>query len=446
MSTRFSQFVIALNIWIIVGCGGEYEGVRPASESIQLPGRADSDASPADASGTYSDDQLDPNDLKDEDKTFAKLVQPMLTEHCGVCHSSSQTPFFAVSDPDSALNSLRESRKLDELHPEQSRIYLRLINDKHQCWSDCEVDARNLLDRIKTWLGADKKTVDDAAQAKFKTKSLRITDARTEEREPDSPGTLIFEAESGMLTAPMVLLQNGDVSGGSSIETPELNGAALASNAANAGRVTYQFEIETAGTYFIFAKVQGPSNNANAFNYRVDSQAFAVWNFAMTGNEWRWIRLAGANNQAASFNLTSGTHSFEIRQREDGAKIDLVAITNDAMFTDGAPNQNLKAQVLEFDLSEMIGKPAKLSIDVADFDQFSLKFRNPKILIEQAQVKIKGLHVLINGKEVPEAATYSLVDTTVSAPGALLSGASMIVPKQSMDDLNDISFRFDLAE
>jgi hypothetical protein len=444
MSAILDSFKFVLISSALFACGGEYHGVPNPSKTIH-PGTSNSaDAVPIDPTIANGDDQTGSN--SETEDSFANLVQPVLKEHCGICHATAQTPFFAVSDPAAALAILRETKKLDESHPEQSRIYLRLLDDKHQCWSDCGEDAKALLERLVTWLNTEKSQTATAATDKLKTAPLRISDARIEDREPDNPGTIIFEAESGNLTAPMVLLQNGDVSGGSAIETPELNGAALAANAANAGRATFQFEIETAGTYFIFAKVQGPSNNANAFNYRIDSQAFATWNFAMTANEWRWLRLSAANNQATSFNLTSGTHSLEIRQREDGAKIDLIAITNDAMFVEGAPNQNLRAQVLDFDLTDKIGRNAKFSIDVADFDAFSLKFRNPKLSLPDGQVRIKGIHVLINGKEVPEAATYSLVDKTIAAPGEVISSAAMIVPKQSMDEMNEISFRFELLE
>jgi hypothetical protein len=376
---------------------------------------------------------------------FADTLQPILTKNCGSCHESEQSPFFAVADTAAAIKALTQTRKVDFAHPEESRIVLRLSEDKHQCWSDCTADASVMLSALNDWIAGDSSIVSDSGP-KNATGRLQLSSARIEEREPDSPGTLIFEAESGIVTAPMAQSSLPEASGAAYIGTPEQNQAALAANAPNAGRATYQFEVSQAGTYFVFARLQSPTTNANAFSMRIDSAAFTVWNFAVTGNNWQWIRSTIGNNVAQSFNLTSGMHSLEIRQREDGANIDLIAITNNPMFTEGAPNQNLKAQVLDFDISSLVGRKATFSIDVAVFDEFSFKFRNPKIVVESGNIDIEGIHVLINGKEVPEAATYHRLKASIAAPGAVISSAAMIVPKQNPDNTDEISFRFDVIK
>jgi len=69
-----------------------------------------------------------------------------------------QTPYFANlagANPTEALatafKELVDNRKIDLNNPDQSRIYLRLRDDKHNCWSICQNNADTMLTAIQLW-------------------------------------------------------------------------------------------------------------------------------------------------------------------------------------------------------------------------------------------------------------------------------------------------------
>ena len=84
-------------------------------------------------------------------------VLPTDVARCVRCHSESapqaqrQQPYFADSDPQVAFAALVETRKIDINTPTNSRIYLRLLQDSHNCWSDCSSDADTVLAAIEGW-------------------------------------------------------------------------------------------------------------------------------------------------------------------------------------------------------------------------------------------------------------------------------------------------------
>ena len=154
---------------------------------------------------------------------------------------------------------------------------------------------------------------------------------------------------------------------------------------------------------------------------------------------------ANNNNAALSFALQPGAHTITIRQRQDGTRLDRLAVTANISFT--GPPKNGIIKVLKYDLSAITGKPGvSFEIELEDFDQQTLKFRNPRILSATAPIRVQGVHLLLNGQDDPRNATYSVVDMTVQPPGALLSTAAMIVLPDLGTGLDKFSFRFDLVE
>ncbi|MGD8567816.1 MAG: LamG domain-containing protein [Gammaproteobacteria bacterium] len=88
------------------------------------------------------------------------LFVPILRQRCSNCHSEGavqaqrQQPYFAQTvatvdeDVDSAFAALVDNHKIDINNPEISRLYLRLAQDSHNCWSDCDANAQEMLNAI----------------------------------------------------------------------------------------------------------------------------------------------------------------------------------------------------------------------------------------------------------------------------------------------------------
>ncbi len=89
---------------------------------------------------------------------FASTVWPILKANCSRCHTSeattSQQPFFASSDLVTAYAAAQVKINLD--NPDQSRFYVRLKNENHNCWNtdgsgvSCDKSAAVMLNAITT--------------------------------------------------------------------------------------------------------------------------------------------------------------------------------------------------------------------------------------------------------------------------------------------------------
>ena len=85
---------------------------------------------------------------------------PIVSQHCQNCHSENanqqqrQQPYFADTNLTTAFNAVVDNRKIDINTPANSRIYLRLLQDSHNCWTDCASNAATMLAAINAWKNA----------------------------------------------------------------------------------------------------------------------------------------------------------------------------------------------------------------------------------------------------------------------------------------------------
>ncbi|MEM1263134.1 MAG: LamG domain-containing protein [Pseudomonadota bacterium] len=90
--------------------------------------------------------------------TFQATVYPLLEQYCQECHSSGsqvqQSPFMAEPPDDMgsvavAYDAVKTKINLDA--PELSRLVIRLSEEFHNCWSDCQSDAAQMLSAINAF-------------------------------------------------------------------------------------------------------------------------------------------------------------------------------------------------------------------------------------------------------------------------------------------------------
>ncbi|MDP5189544.1 LamG domain-containing protein [Rheinheimera baltica] len=89
--------------------------------------------------------------LPESPALFSAGVYPLLRQFCVNCHAPGaaqpQAPFFADSDLAAAYEASRKLINLDQ--PELSRFVARLGGEFHNCWSNCESDALQMLNAIR---------------------------------------------------------------------------------------------------------------------------------------------------------------------------------------------------------------------------------------------------------------------------------------------------------
>jgi hypothetical protein len=132
-----------------------------------------------------------------------------------------------------------------------------------------------------------------------------------------------LEAESGTITAPMVVLSDTSASSGKYIMAPAGTNSTAAAPAT--GYSTLSCTIN-GGSYKLWGRTIATTTGMNSFYIRVDNGAWVTWNDnAAVSTTWKW-------NTLASLSIASGTHSLVIAYREGGTKLDKLLLTNDAAF------------------------------------------------------------------------------------------------------------------
>lgn len=241
--------------------------------------------------------------------------------------------------------------------------------------------GKNILDQV-TWFTQD------------------LTQNQPDTLTISTQGTYI-EAESGLIISPIVTGQDLQASQGQYIWMPGKEGARGGSDL---GSVSYPLQVPQEGIYYIWARVLTPTPDDDSFYIRIyNAQEQLVprsdWHMRQHPT-WTWIPLT-LQSDATGFQLPSGTLHFELRVREDGAKIDQLYITPNANDTpqdvpltpqgntdfnnDGATNfadfvlfvhafgatPNMPNYVPNMDLN------ASNSIDLTDFILFALQYNQP---------------------------------------------------------------------
>jgi len=137
-----------------------------------------------------------------------------------------------------------------------------------------------------------------------------------------------IEAETGTLTSPMQRVADSLASGNAYIMTAT----------GNSGTAVYSFNIATAGTYKIVARVYAQDGGTNSFYFKVDNLAEDAWHINSSGspdqfNVWReeeltYWNVGAAQHQLYTVSLISGSHAITFRGREVNARLDYFRLVN----------------------------------------------------------------------------------------------------------------------
>jgi len=111
-----------------------------------------------------------------ENSLFTANVYPLLNQYCAGCHnessSTAQSPFFTSDDIDKAYEAAKRVINLEE--PNKSRLVIRLRNEFHNCWSDCQTNSDEMQAGIQAL--SDEIAVDVISPEMVVSKSLLLTD------------------------------------------------------------------------------------------------------------------------------------------------------------------------------------------------------------------------------------------------------------------------------
>lgn len=380
------------------------------------------------------------------EEAFGKTVHVITKARCISCHGSSQTPLHSSSNLSVAYDAIINGSKVDFSNPANSRMVLKLKNEFHNCWGNCESNANEMLTQINNWKNLTSGTAADVGNTNISGKTTRETSTVAEALNPDnagSAGTITLMAESASLKAPMV----AGVMNGNSYAWVPATGAIKDLTNTDAGTATLSFSLQSSDFYKVFMYVDSPSVAADSLYAKISGSDYKEWSMDLTTG-FQWKELTNTPQKLPTeFYLTGGrTYQLEVRQKDPGVKVSKVVVTNDLNYDPGAMARVNQKATLSASLSELTGvSDATIDIDIEEYDLYSYKLTNPRIRTS-ADIKVKKLKILVNGSFNPQHSTYLIVDKTVSRTDPVLSTYSMVLLKDKGADLDKLSFSFDIIE
>lgn len=130
---------------------------------------------------------------------------------------------------------------------------------------------------------------------------------------PPLEGAILeIEAEDAILTAPMSVRDDTEASGGQYI-----------SNDYGSGNAEFTFNVTQAGNYKLEGVYIAPNGVSDSFFVKMDSGVEDIWDLEPNTMTWSSINVSGrALESEFVYNLTEGFHTFTLKGREGGAKLD----------------------------------------------------------------------------------------------------------------------------
>lgn len=378
---------------------------------------------------------------------FAQTLHPITKQRCVACHGSFQQPLHAVSNAQQAHDAIINAFKVNFTNPSSSRMYLKLKDEAHNCWSDCTQNANEILTAIVAWkdqLDSSSSTQDPIGQGStFVTDESQTVEQMIDMSSQNQNGTVQLSIDTATLKAPMVKGVDGV---NSYVWVVNNNVGVLANNNNTAGTAMLNFTTTASANYRMFGLVNAPTDSDNSFHVKVDNGNYQEWHIPLTsGYEWREVKNTAAMNPVSFFIPSGAGHIVEIRQREDGTKLSKIFLTDDLNFDISLINLNPKA-TLTYNIGKLLNTSGiTFMCDVEIYDDYSYKLTNPRITSNR-NVYVKNVKLLINGQYNPQHATYTLVDMQVGPGTTQLSNRAMVALKDRGDEFDTLSFSFEMLE
>jgi len=216
---------------------------------------------------------------------------------------------------------------------------------------------------------------------------------------PDTKGTESFWFEAERFVTPTAgskfnVITDADASDGKYIVIPDGVQALSKAAADSASSIYIPFTATKDTTYFLYARVNCPSADHDAFWMKLDKGSFANCN-GLTTSGWAWVKIT-------SFVLKKGQHKITISYREDGAKLDKICISSYSTLPTGMGKTDLAVSVnsiktldgfaLEQNYPNPFNGKTNLSFEVPNSTYVSLKVYN-----------LLGTEIIeLAGKEYPQ--------------------------------------------
>lgn len=372
---------------------------------------------------------------------FARTIWPVTNTNCFSCHGTSQQPLHASSNKTTAYNATMDAKKINTSDEEKSRLYLKIKDERHNCWSNCDDDAAEMLAAIQEYSKLIQSNTSGNNTDKYKNHTSEIGPLTEIAGESDQ---LYFGAESFLLQDPFVLKNENAMDYFTSATN---TGQTFANNNVNAGRAFLNFTSTKSAVYNIWAYVKAPSNGDNSFHVKLNNSKYYNWQIANTsGFEWR--KVTENNNMAnVDFDLTANAqNTLEVRENEDGVSIAKILFTEDLNYMPSS-GQTIFYE-MKYDISEHLNLPSNsviFLVDIRDFDEYTYQVTNLRIQTN-TKLQLVSPRVIVNNDYNSQHNTYDYIDTIVDIGETQIANYAMLILKDDGNGQDMFSWSFEKLE
>ena len=147
--------------------------------------------------------------------------------------------------------------------------------------------------------------------------------------EPSSENHWVEAEHANSIIKPLKISDDEKASGGKFIFSPNGTGNHYTPSYKMA---TYTVTISQAGEYILWGRVRVRDKRANSFFVQLDDGPDVMWEMELS-NQWYWDEVNDYYRaDPVTFSLSKGEHTIKIKLREDGTKLDKLALTNNKHF------------------------------------------------------------------------------------------------------------------
>ncbi|MEL6109124.1 MAG: SdrD B-like domain-containing protein, partial [Planctomycetota bacterium] len=134
---------------------------------------------------------------------------------------------------------------------------------------------------------------------------------------------IMFEAEDyEWKDHPWTVKYDSNASGDRYIKAPNGSGSHYHSPP-HGKKVVYQFDVDVSGSYELSALIRAKNSKDNSLWVRIDGGDWIQWHTPITGHNYQWHAVTdGWHHESVAFGLDAGSHTLEIKVREDGLRLD----------------------------------------------------------------------------------------------------------------------------
>ena len=345
-------------------------------------------------------------------ETFKEDLHPFIEKSCGGCHGKETSPLFATDKAEDVMHLLIDREILNCHDSSDSRIVTRLIEEKHNCPSDCDEDGEEMKNLIDDWLDSFDSNCEVEKDARETAVSEVITDSLSKGTlvtiPAGAPGFVLQMASSAVVDNGQFSIAQGTDDDGNPVAETDGVPTILRypANGNQDSTATFNINVETAGDYYVWTRMSVPNDNS-ALQISIDGGANQPWNMP-TLDAYAW-NIASADEDGLNvytYPLTAGAHTVAIASDGNNGtrSIDIsrLVVSKDKSGVQESFLEEQEVSEIEFDLKPKLKKNAKLFVHYSvysDDPDTGLYYQIHGMRLETTQkMTIEGMEVYINGE------------------------------------------------